>query len=279
MNRPIHSLKAALFGIPLAFLTAASAHAVVIEFTSGEGYTNGSLNLQTNNSGNWRTSSSNAFFQVDTASGGSVSVDTGVNSVVAGYFEPINFSTGGAITTTMDFQFTQGTATVGSATNAFGLAYTTIQGSGTNNTASASIGRQNGTDFYRMTAFGNTTNITGTTLGINSAGGDSFSDVIRMSLTMSYSAGTWSGVATLLNVNTGITVATITRNGFTISSFGPDSLYSAMRNGDGMVNSGLSSLSALNYSTPIPEPGTYVLFGLGLGAVLLFRRRMARASQ
>jgi len=279
MKRPINSLKAALLGIPLVFLTAASAHAVVIDFTSGEGYTNGSLNLQTNNSGTWKTSSSNASFQVNTASGGSVSVDTSVINAVAGYFEPINFSTGGAITTSMDFQFTQGTATVTSATTAFGLAYTTIQGSGTNNTAFAAIGRQNGTDFYRMTAFGNATNITGATLGINSAGSDSLSDVIRMTLTMSYTAGSWSGVATLLNVNTGITVATITRNGFAISSFGPDSLYSAMRVGPEMTTSGLSSLSALNYSTPIPEPGTFVLAGLGLGAVLLFRRRMAQASR
>lgn len=276
MNRRTSYLKAILCGIPLAFSVIGSAQAVLVDFTSTEGYVNGALHNQPGTTGTWRTSSGgNAAFTVNTADGGSVALSTSTNAAFSGYFQPVSFTLGTAITTSMDFQFSQNPLSTGLATNAFGLTFATGQATvGIIQTATY-FGRQAGTDAYRISAFNQVTaNVSGASLGISSGASDYLSDVIRLTLTLTVtSANTMSGVVTLYNVTNGVTLATVSST--TISYTPPANMYGAIRLGDNMVNSGLSSASVLSYNsaTVVPEPGTVALAGLGLGAVLLMARR------
>lgn len=252
-----------------------NSHAVLVDFTTSEGYVNGALNNQPGATGTWRTSSGgNAAFTVNTADGGSVALSTTTNNALSGYFQPVNLTQGNAITTSMDFQFTQNPLSTGGTANAFGLSYATSQSAGGVAKTSTFFGRQAGTDTYRISAFDSTTtNITGASLGINSGASDYTSDVIRLTLTLTYtSATTLSGTVTLYNVTSGTTLATLSAPNIVYSA--PTSLYGAIQLGNAMASAGLSSVSVLNYNSPaVPEPGTVALAGLGLGVVLLMARR------
>ncbi len=283
MNRSHKSLTASLLGILLVAGYAGAA--TVIDFTSAEGYTDGVLNNQPGTSGTWKTTGTSTFtgFQVDTSNGGSVALDTTASSKIAGYATPVYFMSSGPVTMSMEFQFSQTAASVASATNTFGLVFASSQNAAGSTTGLAWIGRAaNTTDGYRLTAFGaNSVSVTGAQLGINSASSDNLSDVIRLTLTLTAVTSTsWNGTATLYNVTTGTQIGITTRNNITSAADLNNAMYGGFQIGSQMAASSLSSASVLNYTTTaVPEPGAYVLLGLGLGFVAVYvRRRKASVS-
>lgn len=111
-----------------------------------------------------------------------------------------------------------------------------------------------------------------TALGLNSSGGDYDSDLLRITTTLTRGADEngWYTTSTLLNVTTGVTVASVTGS-FTTSAtvFTQNNSYSWYAQ-DYMQNidqAGLSSLSMINVNQVLvsaPEPGSVALLGLGL---------------
>ncbi|MBN8707801.1 MAG: PEP-CTERM sorting domain-containing protein [Verrucomicrobia bacterium] len=274
MNRSLNSLTVSLLGILLVagYATAAT----VIDFSSAEGYTNGVLNNQPGTSGTWKTSTgaSYAEFQVNTSDGGSVALSTTANSKIAGYSEQVSFLSSGPVTMSMEFQFTQSSSTAAGATSAFGLGFSTGQSTALRGTSAVYLGRSAGTDSYRMAAFSFASLlVTGAQIGLDSASSDTLSDVIRLTITLNaVNSTTWSGTATLYNVTTGTQIITYTKNDISAGDLST-SLYGGMLIGGSMATSGLSSVSVFNYTTTVPEPGTYVLLGLALCAMTVYVRR------
>ncbi len=264
-----------------SFLALGNARAVLIEFTSAEGYTNGTINGQPSASPVWATSSGTGTpFTVNAGGAGSVALDTTLNSRNAGYNSVTNFaSVGTSFTSYIDFTFVQSTATVGAATTAFSLLYSDTQTTGSIGATTAGFGRSTLLDGYRMASFAATsTNISGTALGINSGTGDNTSDVIRMTLTLTRGAttSTWGATETIFNVTTGTQVATVSSSSINIGANDPATLFNAMALGVSMTTSGLSSVNVLAYSSPVPEPATWAL--VTAGGVLLITLRRRRQS-
>ncbi len=261
-----------------AFLSLANAGAVLVEFTAGEGYANGTLNGQPTGTPLWAASNDTGTpYTVNTAGGGSVAFSTAINNRIIGYNSVTNFaSVGTSFTSYIEFTFEQGTATIGSNTTAVGLVYADTQTSGTIGGTTAGFGRSAATDGYRMASFGTTsTTMAGAALGINSGTGDTTSDVIRMTLTVTRGSLTtnWAATETIYNVTTGTEVATVSTSLVNIGANDPSSLFSAMQLGAAMTTSGFSSFSVLAYSSPVPEPTALTLVGLGCALTALRRRR------
>jgi hypothetical protein len=180
----------------------------------------------------------------------------------------------------MDFQFTQSSSTA-ATTSAFGLAFSTSQTASVRNGSSVYLGRAaSTTDGYRLAVFAATSlNVSGAQLGLSSASSDNLSDVIRLTLTLNaVNSTTWSGTATLYNVTTGTQILTYTKNDISAGDLS-SALYGGLQIGGSMSTSNLANVSVLNYTTTVPEPGTYALLGLGLGLVLVIRRRKALSSR
>jgi hypothetical protein len=281
-KRNIRSRQWAVAGV-VSLLMVQMAPAVLVEFTTGEGYTSGSLNGQPSGNSSWATSSGNASFTVNPAGGGSVAVDTAAsNSNTAVYQSPIDFTTGVAYTSSVEFSFTQSVVNTGTSTVLFSNAYSSNPSSTTLGSSAISLGRVTGVDGYRFATFASASvNIAGTALGINSAGSDTTSDIIRMTLTLQQgaTATTWIGTATLYNVTTSTVLATRTSNAVDLSGvFTDTSLYGTMAVGGTASTSGASNLTVLAYSSPVavPEPATWALL-IGGALFLVLRRARQRA--
>ncbi|CAN5437538.1 hypothetical protein BH09VER1_BH09VER1_52330 [soil metagenome] len=261
-----------------SLLAFGNAGAVLIDFTTAEGYSNGTLNGQPSATPVWATSSDTGTpFTVNTSGSGSVSLSTAINSRNAGYNFVTDFATiGTSFTSYIEFTFVQSTATVGASTTAVSLLYSDTQTSGSINSTTAGFGRNTLLDGYRMASFAATaTNIAGTALGIDSGSGDTTSDVIRMSLTLTRGAtsSTWSATETIFNVTTGTQVATASSSAINIGVNDPATFFNAMALGASMTTSGLSSVNILAYSSPVPEPSTWALITVGGTLLITLRRR------
>lgn len=258
-----------------SFLAWGDAGAALIEFTTGEGYANGTLNGQPSETPVWSVSSdTNTPFSVNTAAGGSVAFNTTLNNRIVGYNSAIDFTTGAAFTTSMDFTFVQSAATVGTTTLA-GLVYAENVNANSIGSTSAGFGRSTLLDGYRLAFANAAVNIAGTALGIDSGSGDTISDVIRLTYTLQQGAtsSTWIGTEVIYNVTTDTVVATRSSSAISIGTTDPSSFFGAMQLGTGMASSGLSSFTVLAYSSPVPEPGVVTLLGLGCAVMALRRRR------
>jgi hypothetical protein len=254
-----------------------SAQAVLVEFTTGEGYANGNLSGQPSSTPIWLVSSgSGTPFTVNAAGGGSVAFDTTANGRIIGYNSAIDFTSGAAFTTYIDFTFVQSTASVGASTTAAGVIYAENVNSSSVNTTGAGFGRLGSTvDGYRLAFANGAVNIAGTALGINSGTGDTASDVIRLTYTLQQgaTAATWVGTETIFNVTTNTVVATRSSSAINIGIADPASFFGTMQLGAAMATSGLSSFTVLAYSSPVPEPATLGLVALGGIALATSRRR------
>jgi len=259
----------------VVFLTA-PAHAVLLEFTTGEGYANGSLSGQPSASNTWLQSGAGSPFTVNTSAGGSVSYDVAQNSRVVGYAESLNFQTGNPFTVSIDLQFVQSTATVGGSTVFANLTFLTGQNTGTIAGTTLGLGRTSTLDGYRIAAFSSiSTNIAGSALGINSAGLDTTSDLLRLTYTLTQGATntTWLASYTLRNVTTATDVVTNSVSNINIGSgAGDTSLFSALASGASMTTSGLSSFQVNSYSL-VPEPTAVGLMAVGGALLMTVRRR------
>jgi len=279
-TRNIWSKQWAIAGM-VSLLMVQMASAVVIEFTEAEGYASGSLNNQPAGQAAWLTSSGNAYFTVDPSGAGSVQVSTAVNSVIAAYQSPVDFTTGIAYTSYIDFSFMQTVADVGASTTLLNSLYLANPTTVSVGVSTAGFGRTSGTDAYRLAFASGAVAIDGLSLGINSGAGDTTSDVIRMVLTIQKGAtpATWIGTETIYNVTTGTTVATRTMSNLNFDTYATDtSLYSAIGIGGSATTSGVSGLTVLAYGGPVavPEPATWALL-IGGGLFLALRRTRLRA--
>ncbi len=218
-------------------------------------------------------------FTVNTASGGSVAVDTSLNSRTAIFQTPVDFTTGLTYSMFIDFQFDQSTASVAGNTTFLNTLYLSGPGSGSISSTAAGFGRSTGTDAYRLAFASGSVAISGSSLGINSILNDTSSDLLRLTLTLQQgsSASTWIGTETIMNLTTATTVATRSSSSINIGAADPSAFYNGFGTGATASISGLSSLTVLAYGSPIPEPSTLVLCALGAALVGL-RRRSVRTT-
>jgi len=282
-KRNIRSRQWAVAGM-VSLLMVQMASAVVVEFTTAEGYTSGSLNNKPTGQAMWLTSSGNTSYTVIPTGAGSVLVDTAASSATAVYQTPIDFTTGVAYTSSVEFSFTQAVAKTEENTTLFSNAYSINPAQGTITNSAISIGRVTDiVDGYRFATFGSASvNIAGTALGINSVGLDTTSDVIRMTLTLQQgaTAAAWIGIATLYNVTTSTVLATRTVSTLNLggSVFTDTTLYGTMALGGNSAASGVTDLTVFAYGSPVavPEPATWALL-IGGALFLVLRRARQRA--
>ncbi len=197
-----------VLGIALTavLVMAGPVQAAVIEFTTDEGYVDGNLDGQPH----FEIPNPSLGFTVNTASGGSVAVDTSLNSRTAIFQTPVDFTTGLTYSMFIDFQFDQSTASVAGNTTFLNTLYLSGPGSGSISSTAAGFGRSTGTDAYRLAFASGSVAISGSSLGINSILNDTSSDLLRLTLTLQQgsSASTWIGTETIMNLTTATTVAT-----------------------------------------------------------------------
>jgi len=267
-----------VFGITFAaaFAMISAGRAAVIEFTTEEGYVDGNLDGQPH----FEVANNNPGFTVNTASGGSVAVDTSLNSRTAIFQTPVNFTTGFAYSMFIDFQFEQSSAVVAASTTFLNTLYLSGPGSGSIASTAAGLGRSTATDGYRLAFAAGAVNINGSSLGINSSLGDTTSDVLRLTFTLQQgsSSSSWMGTETIFNVTTATVVATRTSSSINIGALDPSAFYNGFGTAASASTSGLSSLTVLTYGSPVPEPSTLILCAFG-AAIVGFRRRSARTSR
>ncbi len=227
-------------------------------FTSAEGYVNGTLHGQPGASPAWQLVSGSGSFNVDLTKGLVVNAaqTTAQNAV---WQTPADFTATAARTAVLDFDFTQSAAAAGTTT-IVSLSNFLNATSGTTN-VKAYFGRASGTDLYRIGFYQNngspatsvTTNVAGASLGLNSAGGDNVSVPLQLRYTLARggSASAWSALVELKNRSTGATLATVTVPSFTSSAtfYNDASLYPLI-NSEARHNAALTELVVTGYTAP-----------------------------
>jgi beta-glucanase (GH16 family) len=229
-----------------------------VNFTSAEGYANGTLHGQPGAAPAWQLVSGSNSFTVNLATGLIVNASqTAAQNAV--WQTPADHTAVAARTTVLDFDFTQSAATSGTPTIA-SLTHFLNATSGASN-VKAYFGRASGTDLYRIGFYQSsgtpatsvTANVTGTALGLNSAGGDNVSVPLqlRYTLTRGGSATAWSALVELKNRTTGATLATLTVPSFTSSTtfYGDASLYPVI-NSEARQSAALSQFTITGFTAP-----------------------------
>lgn len=229
-----------------------------VNFTSAEGYANGTLHDQPGGSPAWKLVSGSNSFNVDLTKGLVVNgaQTTAQNAV---WQTPADFTTTASRTTVLDFDFTQSAPTAG--TNAILTLSSFLNATSGSTNVNAYFGRASGTDLYRIGFYQNNgspatsivTNVSGAALGLNSGGGDNISVPLqlRYTLTRGGSASAWSALIELKNRTTGATLATVTVPSFTSSAtfYNDTSLYPVI-NSSARHNAALSELIITGYTSP-----------------------------
>ena len=229
-----------------------------VNFTSSEGYANGTLHGQPGASPAWQLVSGSNSFTIDLTKGLVVNASqtTAQNAV---WQTPVDHTAVAARTAVLDFDFTQSAATSGTPT-IVSLSHFSNATSGSNN-VKAYFGRASGTDLYRVgfyqasgsPATSVVTNVTGAALGLNSGGGDNISAPLqlRYTLTRGSSASAWSALIELKNRSTGATLGTVTVPSFTSSTtfYNDASLYPLI-NSEARHSAALSEFVITGFTAP-----------------------------
>lgn len=277
---PPNSLKFALLGLSMLAL-AHPARAAVIEFTSGEGYTNGNLWQQTPASGyTWNTISD---FQVDTSGGGSVTAATGTGSFSfpARYSAPLSSTAGQALSLSLDFRFlgVDVTTAPGSSSDRqyigglnFGPTATGIfDGVIGGNITTLEFAPAN---TYSLQVFSNDfANFAPGNVGLTSTGG-TLSDNLRLTLSTTIaSAGNSDYTLSLFDLDS--TTLILSVNGSAdLTAY--SNLYAAFAGGGSPVANTSLVASRMDVSS-VPEPTTLGFLLGGGGLLVLFRRSLRPA--
>ena len=277
---PLNPLKCALLGFAMLAL-ARPAHAAVIDFTTGEGYTNGNLWQQTPTGGNtWNTISD---FQVDTSGGGSVTAatSTGNFSFPARYSAPLSSTTGQTLSLSMDFRF-------------LGVNVTTAPGSSSDrqyisglNFGPTASGVFDGViggniltfefapaNLYTVQLFSNEyTTFAPSAVGLTNAGG-TMSDNLRMTLTTTIApSGNSTYTLGLFNLDTSTSIFSVDGSA-DLTAY--SNLYAAFAGGGSNAANTSLVASQLDISS-VPEPTTVALLLGGVGMLALGRRSLRQA--
>ncbi|WP_415663356.1 DNRLRE domain-containing protein, partial [Rariglobus hedericola] len=229
-----------------------------VNFTSVEGYANGTLHNQPASAPAWQLVSGSGSFNINLASGLTVNTaqTTAQNAV---WQTPVSYTATPSRTTVMDFGFTQSAATGGTAT-IVSLGHFYNATSATTNLR-AYFGRASGTDAYRIGFYQNngspatslTANVAGSALGLNSTGGDNVSAPLQLSFTLNRGAtfSDWTATVTLKNLTSGSTVATLNVPAFITSAtfFSDTSLYPSISS-ESIQSTALSQFAITGYTSP-----------------------------
>ena len=271
-------MKKLLTTLNIIALVATSSQATVIQFTTGEGYTNGVLNGQ--NSWNANT----AWVVANAASLGDVR--TTANSAGATLSLPaITLTSGQSLSLSANFQFI-GSYTAGGQgaanRNFFGLGIA----SGTStyvaaNTAETTMVILANTNAAGTSAY-NLQNNFATIPGMTTVNGFNTGDVFQLDYTLALGAdaGASSFTGQLYNLTDSTSTALGTFSGLDVNVY--DALtttggFAYFRTSFDMTAvTGVTSAQMNSFSyTVVPEPSTYALLGFGLAALLVLRLRRA----
>ena len=260
-------------------------------FTGGEGYTNGGLNsgVQTNAAHFNETIQGGLYLPSGQSPGfGTVRRNPMANGAAAFYKtgEGSAFNAGATWTTRMDFKF-EGLATADptSSTSFMGSTGFSTSSTTTSNIMYAGIQKSTGqanTNNYQFFISGggfSSSNITYASIGDDAADANDQTDNLRITLTLTKSttADQFDATATLLNLDTSTSVATISATLTRANAYSSD-LFGYFRS-SGLIESNnfdLFDVDAYSYTaSTIPEKSTYsiILGGVALIITLSLRRK------
>lgn len=229
-----------------------------VNFSAAEGYANGTLHDQPGSAPAWKLVSGSNSFNVDLTKGLVVNgAQTAAQNAV--WQTPVDHAAVPSRTAVLDFEFTQSASSGGTAT-AVSLGYFQNSVSGNANVR-AYFGRAAGTDAYRIGFYQNngtpatsvTANVSGASIGLNSAGGDNVSAPLQLRYTLvrGANASSWTALVELKNRSTGATVASVNVPAFaTSASFYDDtSLYPAISS-ESRQSAAMSEFVITGYTSP-----------------------------
>lgn len=260
-------------------LMATCSHAAVnvaTTFSSTEGYISGSIDKDDNpgQSLSWERVNAATATSFVVGPPGIVVNPIAANTAQAVYQAGLNLSEG-AVTTYVDFTFSQSATAVTSNQTVIGMAFLDNATSGNRTGFSGIFGLT--TDGYRLSWGTTVSNITAAQLGIDLGASDFQSIPLRMSMTLTRTgtADTFTRVASLINLTNGSTI-TVTAAGagpsFTdATAYADTSLYSSIQTSYTTATQ-ITGLTIQGFGiTQVPEPGAVALSLTG--GLLLFGRR------
>lgn len=249
-------------------LLALSSHAQT--FTTANGYTDGTLGGQNG----WVDGYNSPAYQVNTSTG-VVNVNTSSTSTsIAAYTaSKVSLGVGSTVTASVTFNFTQLTANPSAAKEFFAMDLTNgsvkavggIYRDSGSYWMSPGISGGAGQWAYKPLSFG--------VLGLKGDGTDNVSDVLRLSMSVTYGADelSWSATLSLYDVTTSTDLGSATTSFTTTAAFytsGTTGWYGRLDT-PATINTVMDTLQVDSYSiTSVPEPGSLAMIGLGLATLV-----------
>jgi beta-glucanase (GH16 family) len=240
-------------------ITCLNTQAAPVEFTLSEGYVNDTLSGQPALSPQWLTVGGVSSFYVDSSADGKIVMNVGQTATQNSIWQtPANLTLAPAATTAVDFVFTQNPTP--SSASVLGLNWFINPSSGNSNVY-AFFGRDTVTDRYKIGFYQNNgspatyvaVNVSGSSIGLNSAASDNTSDPLRLSylLTRGATETNWQATMTLTNLATSAVVATATTPAFATSAafFSDTTIYPTISSLS-LQSGGLTALNILAFRPP-----------------------------